>query len=188
MLTIDHLNLIKENFSGEDDSKLILNDKLFEGWQLPISQISYISDIIEVFDGNLDQALARLESDNYMQELTPFMPGFKKSPQKKKEKTISRKSAKPQKKITKQSPGASQELQKEQTLMPIDSYSYLDRIQDYKLVSAHTVSALNQEVKKEMELYGWIPFGGASVSHAGMGSSIGGSGSYFQAMVKLKKK
>ena len=64
----------------------------------------------------------------------------------------------------------------------------LYRIKDYQLVTAHSSFELNQEVKKEMELYGWIPYGGASVSHAGMGSSMGGSGSYFQAMVKLKKK
>lgn len=188
MLTVAHLKLIKENFSGEDDSKKILDNKLFQGWQLPISQISYISDIIEAFDGDLGQVLARLESDNYMQELTPFMPGFKKKPQKKKEKTISRKPAQEQKKSKKQAPTKSKPLQKEQILMPIDTSSYLDRITDYQLVTAHTAPALNQEVRKEMELYGWIPYGGASVAHAGMGSSIGGAGSYFQAMVKLKKK
>ena len=92
------------------------------------------------------------------------------------------------KKTEKHKPTKSKASQEEGILMATDISNYLDRITDYQLVTAHTPSALNQEVRKEMELYGWIPYGGASVAHAGMGSSLGGAGSYFQAMVKLKKK
>ena len=89
MLTLDHLRLIQSEFSGESDAKKILDSGLFEGWQLPTSQISYLSDIIEAFDGDLEQAMTRLEADNYIKELTPFLPGFKKTPQKNREtKTI----------------------------------------------------------------------------------------------------
>ena len=123
-----------------------------------------------------------------MKELTPFMPGFKKTPQKKRETKTARKPAQEKKKAEKHKTAKPKTSQEEGTLMATDISTYLDRITDYQLVTAHTPSALNQEVRKEMELYGWIPYGGASVAHAGMGSSLGGAGSYFQAMVKLKKK
>tara|TARA_B110000858_G_scaffold118639_1_gene135354 strand:+ start:218 stop:784 length:567 start_codon:yes stop_codon:yes gene_type:complete len=188
MLLIDHLRVIQNEFSSENDSKKILDNKLFQGWQLPTSQISYISDIIDAFDGDLGKAMARLESDNYMEELTPFMPGFKKTVQKKKEAKPNYKATQKKKENKKQVSTNSTTSSKEGILMAAETSSYLDRIKDYQLITAHTPSALNQEVKKEMELYGWIPYGGASVAHAGMGSSLGGAGSYFQAMVKLKKK
>ena len=188
MLTLDHLRLIQSEFSAESDAKKILDSGLFEGWQLPTSQISYLSDIIEAFDGDLEQAMTRLEADNYIKELTPFLPGFKKTPQKNRETKTIRKPAQEKKKTEKHKPTKSKASKEEGILMATDISNYLDRITDYQLVTAHTPSALNQEVRKEMELYGWIPYGGASVAHAGMGSSLGGAGSYFQAMVKLKKK
>jgi hypothetical protein len=188
MLTIDHLKVIQSDFSSDNDSKKISDNTLFKEWSLPTSQIHYISDIIDAFNGDLGKAMERLESDNYIKELSPFMPGFKKIPQKKKEIKSERQPSQEKKENKKPVSTKPRASQKEGILMTVDSTSYLDRIKDYQLVTAHSSFELNQEVKKEMELYGWIPYGGASVSHAGMGSSMGGSGSYFQAMVKLKKK
>jgi hypothetical protein len=198
MLTIKHLEVIKKNFKKDDDSEKVLNSDCFKGWTLPVSQISYISDVISALDGDLKAVKDKFELDSYFQELNPFKPGFKKTlpkkkPDKKNKNTKrtfddSKKSSHTKKNKKIETKDIEKKTKKEVVIMNTDLSSYLERITDYQIVSAHTTFELNKEVNKEMELYGWIPYGGASVAHAGMGSSLGGSGSYFQAMVKLKEK
>jgi hypothetical protein len=190
MLTLNHLEIIQKVFFVDEDAQKILTHESFKGWNLPVSQISYISDVIDALGGDISAAMNKFKSDEYVKELSPFMPGFKKIPKKPRviNKQTKKSESNPSAAKTKHPEKLSENQKSETRIVSMDSTTNIDRIIKYQTVSAHSIHELNKEVNKEMELYSWIPYGGVSVAHAGIGSSFGGPGSYFQAMVKLRKK